>query len=345
MVEDIERQPLTYRPPESPAASRSAARCADMRPKASASALLLPNAAAAAVTFFALQAAGRVPAMLNFTPASRRCARPARPPRSARSSPRAASSSRRKLDAVVAALGQQVRDPLSGGRARATSSVGDKLRGCLATLAPRAAHRRRTRPARTPGRGPVHLGLGRPAEGRGAEPRQHPGQPPQLARAGRLQPDRHRVQRAAGVPLLRPDRRPLLPMLGGHPHVPLSLAAALPDRAGAGLRRPTPPSCSAPTPSSPAMPHGATPTISTACATSSPAPSGCRTRRGGVGGEVRPAHPRRLRRHRDGAGDRDQHADALQGRHGRPPAARHRAPAGADAGIERGGRWSSPDPT
>ena len=41
--------------------------------------------------------------------------------------------------------------------------------------------------------------------------------------------------------------------------------------------------------------------------------------------EVRHPHPRRLRRHRDGAGDRGQHADALPRRHGRPAAARHRA--------------------
>ena len=41
-------------------------------------------------------------------------------------------------------------------------------------------------------------------------------------------------------------------------------------------------------------------------------------------GEVRPAHPRRLRRDRDRAGARAQHADVQQVRHGRPADARHR---------------------
>ena len=40
--------------------------------------------------------------------------------------------------------------------------------------------------------------------------------------------------------------------------------------------------------------------------------------------EVRPAHPRRLWRDRGGAGDRGQHADAFPGRHRRPAAAGHR---------------------
>ena len=40
-------------------------------------------------------------------------------------------------------------------------------------------------------------------------------------------------------------------------------------------------------------------------------------------GKVRPAHPRRLRRHRDRAGARAQHADVQQVRHGRPAPARH----------------------
>ena len=55
--------------------------------------------------------------------------------------------------------------------------------------------------------------------------------------------------------------------------------------------------------------------------------------------EVRHPDPRGLRRHRDRAGARRQHADALQGRHGRAPASRastHRLE--PVAGIDQGGR-------
>ena len=54
-------------------------------------------------------------------------------------------------------------------------------------------------------------------------------------------------------------------------------------------------------------------------------------------GEIRPAHPRRLRRHRDRAGARAQHADVQQVRHRRPAAARHGGAAREGRG-RRGGR-------
>ena len=53
-------------------------------------------------------------------------------------------------------------------------------------------------------------------------------------------------------------------------------------------------------------------------------------------GKVRPAHPRRLRRHRDRAGAGAQHADVQQVRHRRPAAARHGGAARQGRGRRRG---------
>ena len=55
-----------------------------------------------------------------------------------------------------------------------------------------------------------------------------------------------------------------------------------------------------------------------------------------LSGKVRPAHPRRLRRHRDRAGARAQHADVQQVRHRRAAAARHAGAAGEGRGRRRG---------
>ena len=52
-------------------------------------------------------------------------------------------------------------------------------------------------------------------------------------------------------------------------------------------------------------------------------------------GEIRPAHPRRLRRDRDRAGARPQHADVQQVRHRRPADARHGGAARAGARHRR----------
>ena len=59
--------------------------------------VLLPNANGVAATFFALQSIGRVPAMLNFSAGAVKSARPAAPPRSRPSSPRAPSSRKAEL--------------------------------------------------------------------------------------------------------------------------------------------------------------------------------------------------------------------------------------------------------
>ncbi len=65
----------------------------------------------------------------------------------------------------------------------------------------------------------------------------------------------------------------VLPLVSGVPTLSLSLAAALPHRAGTGLRRDARPSCSAPTRSSPAMRAWPIRMISARCATFWPAPS------------------------------------------------------------------------
>ena len=55
-----------------------------------------------------------------------------------------------------------------------------------------------------------------------------------------------------------------------------------------------------------------------------------------LSGKVRPAHPRRLRRHRDRAGAGAQHADVQQVRHRRAAAAGHAGAAGQGRGRRRG---------
>ena len=65
----------------------------------------------------------------------------------------------------------------------------------------------------------------------------------------------------------------VLPLVSGVPTLSLSVAAALPHRAGIGLRRLRDRACSAPTRSSTAMRAWPILTISARCATCSPAPS------------------------------------------------------------------------
>lgn len=66
VVDDVEQPAITYNRLVT-ASFALGGRIARMTERGEAVGLLLPNAAGAAVTFFALQATGRVPAMLNFT--------------------------------------------------------------------------------------------------------------------------------------------------------------------------------------------------------------------------------------------------------------------------------------
>ncbi len=143
VIEDVERNPITYRR----LIIGSFALGSALRPHSAEQervGVMLPNATAAAVTFFALQAEGRVPALLNFTTglAALRAACQAAEIRTIVTSRRFIELAR--LTELVAALGQQARF-LYLEDLRRDLSIVDKIRGFMANLAPRAAHRRRTK--------------------------------------------------------------------------------------------------------------------------------------------------------------------------------------------------------
>jgi acyl-[acyl-carrier-protein]-phospholipid O-acyltransferase/long-chain-fatty-acid--[acyl-carrier-protein] ligase len=142
ILEDIERRPLTYRG----LITGSFALASALRRHSSEGervGVLLPNATAAAATFFALQAEGRVPAMLNFSTGAHAVQAACRA-----AELRTVISSRRfievaRLQDLVAALESLVRFVYLEDVRRDLSPV-DRARGLLASLNPRAAHRRRT---------------------------------------------------------------------------------------------------------------------------------------------------------------------------------------------------------
>ena len=166
-------------------------------------------------------------------------------------------------------------------------------------------------------RGAVHLRLRRQAQGRGAvapgDPRQHRADP----RGDRLLGRRQGAQCAADLPLLRPHRRHAAAGAHRRQPLPLSVAAALPGHPGTGLR--------------PQL-HGAVRhhhlprqlrQVRPSLRLLPPALRRRRRREAGRAGarpvvrEIRHAHLRRLRRHRDGAGAGGEHADGLPHRHRR----------------------------
>jgi acyl-[acyl-carrier-protein]-phospholipid O-acyltransferase / long-chain-fatty-acid--[acyl-carrier-protein] ligase len=143
VIEDIDRNPITYRR----LVTGSFALGSALRRHSSAQeriGVMLPNATAAAVTFFALQAEGRVPALLNFTTglAALRAACQAAEIRTVITSRRFVEIAR--LTELVATLAQRVRF-LYLEDLRRDMTVVDKARGFVANLSPRAAHRRRTK--------------------------------------------------------------------------------------------------------------------------------------------------------------------------------------------------------
>ena len=162
--------------------------------------LMLPNANGAAVTFMALQAAGRVAAMLNFTagPLNLIGACQAAQIRLVLTS--RVFVEKADLGPVIEAIGR-VAEIVWLEDVRASATTKDKLVAALTAgraFAPRE-------PDDASG-GSVHLGHRGRAEGRRAVARQHPRQ----LRPGRgpLRPPplRHLLQPAADVSRLRPDR-------------------------------------------------------------------------------------------------------------------------------------------
>ena len=179
VIEDIEREPISYRPPDHRQPWRWAAHSRRHAAAGEAVGVMLPNATRGRRRL--LRAAGR-------SAGCRRCST-SRPASSAlraglpgggdraRSSPRAASSSWPSSSELVEALGRAARVRLSGGHRRRP-----RHRRQAAACWRRSRSARCASPAEhagpdDPAVDPVHLGLGRRAQGRRAEPRQPPGQP------------------------------------------------------------------------------------------------------------------------------------------------------------------------
>ena len=130
---------------------------------------------------------------------------------------------------------------------RAGIGILDKLRGLASFKKPLVR-----REPDDPRRDPLHLGLGRRAEGRRALPPQHAGERRAGRGADRFRPHRQGLQRPAGVPLLRADGRPRAAA-----RLRRAGSISIPRRCTTGSSRSwstarTRRSCSAPTPSSPA---------------------------------------------------------------------------------------------
>ena len=196
-------------------------------------AMLMPNAIASVVAFMGLQAFGTVPCLLNVSAGAAAMLSACRA-----AGVRTVISSRTFVEKGRLPRGRahvggcSLR--LARGRARVDRSAGEIARqaGCVA-VTPAAWRERRSG---CTGGDAVHQRLGGHAEGRGIEP----SQPARQLRAGslgdRFQWQRHRVQRHADVPRLRPDRRHDPAADVRRAHVPLSEPAALSRRARADLR-------------------------------------------------------------------------------------------------------------
>ena len=201
-----------------------------MQRRGGAVGVMLPNSVAAAVTFFALQAIGRVPAMINFTAGAPNI----------RASCRAADVSviltsrtfveRGRLQALVGQSAAVRARGLSGGRA-----VRDRHRRQAARSASRSQAARCPQGRRSWG-DPFHVRVGRRSQGGGAVASQRPRQLRAVPQPHRRQRPGPGVQCAARVPFVRADRRADHAAGGGRAGVSLSLAGALPDRARADLR-------------------------------------------------------------------------------------------------------------
>lgn len=143
ILEDIERRPLTYRRLIAGSFALGSA-LRHYSKEGERVGVLLPNATATAATFFALQAEGRVPAMLNFSTGAKAVQAACQA-----AALRIVVSSRRfiemaRLQDLVAALEPNLRFVYLEDVRRDLSII-DRARGFVASIDSRAAHRRRTR--------------------------------------------------------------------------------------------------------------------------------------------------------------------------------------------------------
>ena len=283
--------------------------------------VMLPNANGAAATLLGMMSAGRVPAMINFTAgvANIQAACTAAEVRTIVTSRALCRAGEARQAGRCARRDGPHR--LSRGSARDGFDRRQDPRAGPLSPRSRAAQRRRS------GRDPVHLRLGGHAKGCRALPSQHAVQCGPGRGAHRLWPHRQGVQHIAGVPRLRADRRAGSAAGVRGSGFSLPLAAALPRRPRIGLWR----ECDDPVRhrhlSVGLRARGASLRFSLGALRA----RRCRAGQGGdaaaVGREIRPAHSRGLRGHRNGAGTRPQHADVQPLRHGRAAAARHRSAA------------------
>ena len=109
-------------------------------PEGKAIGVMLPNANAAAATFFALNSSGRVPAMINFSAGAANILAACRAAEVTRILTSRAFIEKGRLGAIVESVGAQV-EIVYLEDVRATVTTLDKIRGFLAPRAPLVARR------------------------------------------------------------------------------------------------------------------------------------------------------------------------------------------------------------
>ena len=138
--------------------------------------VMLPNANGAVVTILGVMSAGRVPAMINFTAGAANILAACKAAEVTTIVTSRAFIEKGKLDAVGGAARAGGEHRLPRGRARDRRPPATSCAACSATSAAGRAQAGRS------GGDPVHLGLGRHAEGRRALPPQHAGELPRRRR-------------------------------------------------------------------------------------------------------------------------------------------------------------------
>ena len=192
--------------------------------------IMLPNANGSCATLLGVMSAGKVPAMINFTAGAANILSACKAAEVRTVLTSRAFVEQAKLGAVVEEVGRSV-DIVWLDDLRATHRPEGQAARRAAQGQPAGCPQ-----GRRSGGDPVHLGLRRHAEGRRAHPPQHPGQRRPGGVAHRLPFGRQGLQRPADIPFLRPDGGHGAAADVGRAGLFLSLAAALPARAGADLR-------------------------------------------------------------------------------------------------------------